>query len=203
MTGRLCLLSDLRTPNLCPATTGIGGISIEVVGGATTTSADDGSFSVASPGGSIAKLRIAYGGDDYRDVLVPVGLVDGAASGLRMPLVTDALWDNLLTTVGVVEPGGSASIISYFVKGSIAATGVEVQSPSGTTNFPIYDRPNDPPDDWIAGALTGPRGAAIMVGVPAGSPEASFLVIPADSASFDVDAPVEANALTFVTVALP
>jgi hypothetical protein len=199
------VVNDMRVPDECPAASGIGGVSIEVAStGATTTTSDDGSFSIASPGGSVASLRIAFGDDGYRDVLVPVGLTSGSASGLQLPLLTDAKWQSLLATIGVIEPDGTASIASYFVNGDFAVTGVEVIAPAGSSGFPLYDRPNDPPDDWIAGALTGPRGAVLMLGVPASSPTVSFLAIPPEGSSITVDdVVVEANALTFVTVSLP
>lgn len=203
ISGRLCIVDDVRIPELCPTVSGIGGVPIEV-NGVTTTSADNGSFSVASPGGSIAKLRIAFGDDGYRDVVVPIGLSNGTASGLKLPLIRETTWQSLLTRASAIEPDNSASIASYFVRGDFAVTGVEVQAPAGSTTFPIYDRPNDPPDDWAAGALTGPRGAAIMVGVPASNPDVSFLVIPPDGAPLTTaGVPVEADALTFVTVSLP
>lgn len=203
ISGRLCLIDDLRNPEDCTATSGLADISIEISGGASTLSRDNGSFTLPSPGGSIADLQIAFGDDGFRDALIPIGLADGSAEDLLIPLVPETVWESLLVTVGVLEPDATSSIAAYFVDAQgDPVPNAEVIVPSGTIEPPLYDGPSGP-EDWLAGGLTGASGAVLMIGVPSIEPEVSFIVSRMADIQSVGGVPVQPNVLTFVTVALP
>ncbi len=176
ISGRLCLVDDMREPLACDASTALADITIVVLGsGASTTTASDGSFSLPSPGGTDAILKIAEGADGFRDVLSPIKLVDDAALNLELPAIPDLTWQSLLNDVGLIEPDASASIATYLVKDGLPLADAEITPPVGTVSAPVYDGPNDP-NDWSSGGLTGTRGACIMVGVPSVESSVSFEV---------------------------
>ncbi len=204
--GRLCWVNDMRNPGLCPQVPGLNGLEIEIENidtGDKTTTYDNGLFSLPPSSGNIARLRIAFNDQAFTNALIPIGLSDGSASGVNLPLVPVSVWQDLLFFVGVNEPGGTASLASYFVRGANGVPAVSVQPPSGTSGVPFYDGDLGP-NDWSVGGATGNFGASIMVGVPAGSPTVSMVATPVQSQNVSITGiPVEANVLTFITVALP
>ena len=132
-----------------------------------------------------------------------MGLVNGVAQGLSLPLVPDAVWQSLLTTVGVAEPDGSASLATYLLDNAgDPVPSAEVVVPEGSTVAPLYDGLTSP-NDWQSGGLTGDAGAILMLGVPADIATVSFDVT-VDATLLTVsDVSVLPDVLTFVTVSLP
>ncbi len=202
--GRLCLTNDLRIPGTCPSTTAIGGITIEdVLTGAKTTSEDSGTFTLPATQGNYTQLRVAFDDNDYRDVLVPIGLLDGIASGVELPLVPELVWQDLIFFVGINEPASTASIAAYFIRANNPVADVTVAVPEGTSGVPIYDGPAGP-NDWTPGGGTGINGGAILLGVPSGSPQVDLDFTLSAGENLTVQGvALEPNVLTFITVALP
>jgi hypothetical protein len=202
--GRLCLVNDLRTPSTCGPATGLGGIIVEnAQTGARATSEDNGNFTLPAGAGASAQLHVAHETGDYRDVVVPIGLIDGVASGVELPLVPTLVWQDMIFVVGMNEPAGTASIASYFVRNGSAVTNVTVTAPAGTSGVPIYDGLQGP-NDWAPGGGTGARGAAILLGVPVAGPTVDLVATPLGEENFTaLGIPLESDALTFITVALP
>jgi hypothetical protein len=205
--GRLCLVSDLRLHDQCPSLTGLGGIKIEnAITGATTTSDDNGNFTLPAAQGNYTQIRVAYDDEAYRDVLVPIGLVDGRASGVQLPLVPALVWQDLIFVIGMNEPEATASLAAYFVRidnldASVA--GVTITVPQGTAGVPVYDGPGGP-FDFTPGGGTGQRGAAILLGIPTTDPKIDLVTTPFGQENFIAPGvALEPNVLTFITVALP
>jgi hypothetical protein len=205
ISGRLCLVEDMRTPLLCESTEALGGIVVELVEtGATTLTASDGGFLLPSPGGSSVLLKIAEGLDDgFRDVLTRADLINGQAANLRLPAIPDATWQDLRATIGGFEPDDMATIAAFLTRGGVPVTDADLLPPAGSLSAPFFAGPLGP-DDWDAGRLTGESGGVLVFGAPANEPLVQLTVSPpqGDPQTFG-EVPVLPNYLTFQPLDLP
>lgn len=199
--GRLCLAIDMRDPLRCDTDTGLGGIAMDI-GGQATTSSDDGSFSVPATDDLKALVKIAEGDDGYRDIVSSITLEDDGQADVRLPLIADATWQSLLTQNGLLEPDGTASIAIYLKRGGQPITGAQVIPPAGS-EAPRYDGSSiNDPNDWVIGANTGSKGAAIVVRVSSEAPTTNFELFESGKLTSISDVPVLPDFLSFVPISL-
>ena len=188
ITGRVCLLGDVRVPASCAAT-GAGGITV-VLGTASATTADDGMFSLVSPGGT--NLVWLAGAAGLVTSVVPV------STSNILPVLTAADYDDMLATNGVILNADQSSIILYVrdATGPLAGAGVTVSPPA---TFPsMHDTANK--SVWVAGD-TGTIGVSWTPGVNTLPGVASVTVGPPAGAAQQFTLPVQDGTITFATVA--
>ncbi len=202
LSGTLCLVSDLRAPFLCPTTDLLEGITVSILGTETSTiTSESGEFSLPAPNAASATLEISFGEDTFRDVLFQVSLTEQGANDVKGPAILETTWQSLLTTVGVAEPGDTASLATYYISAKApfdAIAGVEVTD-SGGTVAPLYDGPLGP-EDWRSGAVTGENGAALLLGLPVDASSIDIDVAGTLTPQQITDIPISADALTVIQV---
>ena len=195
LSGRLCNVVDLRRPLDClPAA--LSGITVrDLASNASATTNASGNFTLAVDVDATLVLAVGLGQDATRDALVPVSTWGGL--GLRAPRVAQSVWDDILTNdVGASEITGTATIAVYVVDvDGLSVSGAEVSTVSDDPVF--YD--DDSAQGWSGvAAATGPRGAALIMSVPAAT--TADLVVTANSMTFSATVPVRADTLTWARV---
>jgi len=202
LSGSVCLVTDMRTPFLCPQTTSLEGIEIRIAGTTISTlSSASGAFSLAAPGIDTYNLQIAYGDTDgYRDVLMPVSVSSGGVENVRLPAIPDSFWLDLTTAVGVAESSDSTGLAVYFQSSEppfAPISGVELSAVGA--NATLYDGPLGI-NDWSPSGLTGASGTALVLGLPNDTATTQFDVSGALSARTISDVPIDPNVLTIVQI---
>lgn len=192
ITGFICLVVDPRNALECPTETALGdpldlsGITIAEVGGtASTTSQDDGSFSLNVTDPDSVLLLVTHA--SLRATAMRVA-VTGPITDILLPSMELGAWTNLVNTLGVLEAAnhGAAAVYVFELVGLEIepVIGAEVIQPAGSTYAPFYDRTTA--YDWTQNGLTGDLGAAMLFGVPVPSNQTSFSVIgPGGSPNLD------------------
>lgn len=194
LTGRICVVTDLRAPDACPVVASRAGVTVSLVGSsATTTSASDGGFTLPVSASAVV-LDAAAGSPTFERSIVPAtvgGVVD-------TPVVTQAAYAAVLGSLGTVVPDGGGAVVAYVVDGASPATGVAFATIAGSSLAPFYD--NGSATAWTQSGGTGAAGVALLVDVPAGSVQLDGTAPDARVARATV--PVVADAITFVEIAL-
>jgi hypothetical protein len=187
ITGRVCLLSDVRQPGAC-AGTGAGNITVQL-GTASALTADDGAFSLISPGG--ANLVWNVSAADLVPSVMPLG-----ASNL-LYAVPAVLYEDMLTTNSVVVGATEGAIVVFVRDQSGPVQGADVAvTPASATYDPLYDTADAV--TWAPGD-TGPFGASWVPALGQGT--ATVTVTPPSAGAQVVNnVPVAGGALTFLTV---
>ncbi|MBL9014884.1 MAG: hypothetical protein JNL83_11945 [Myxococcales bacterium] len=188
ITGRVCLLADVRVPASCAAT-GAGNIAV-TLGAAGAMTADDGMFSLVSPGGT--GLVWSIGRADLVPSVVPV------TTSNILPIMTSVDYDDMLTTNGVILNAGEGALVVHVrdAAGPLAGAGVTV-TPSAT-----YPAMHDTATKtvWVAGN-TGPLGVSWTPGISSLQSTASVTVTPPTGAAQQLVLPIRDGAITFASVA--
>lgn len=185
---RVCLLSDLRAPATCAAT-GAGGIGVRL-GASQAVTADDGSFSILSTGGTGLVWQIA--GTGIENSLVPL------STAVLLPAITTAYYDDMLSTNGVILNAGQGSLI-VFVRdsaGPLAGANVTLVAPAASSYPPM--REGATAVDWVPGN-TGASGASWTPGIVAGA--IGVAVTTQTAAMQTLSVPIADGAITFATAA--
>lgn len=197
-TGQLCLINDLRDPTTCATDTDLT-VDVATLDGPETTADASGVFSLPRPDGDTTfYLKVAFNSADFHNAMVPI---DIGQSLPRVPIVTEAAWQALVTNVGLVETDGTGSIVAYLSDTGAPLVGAEVIQPTGGA-VPVYDGPIDA-NDWNSGATTGAFGAAIMTNVSSASAEVAYSVSAGAGLEIVNGVPLVDNALTFSFFELP
>ncbi|MEJ7600506.1 MAG: hypothetical protein WKG01_21535 [Kofleriaceae bacterium] len=188
LSGRVCAMQDLRTFAPC-ATGGLLGVTV-TLGGSTTVTGDDGSFSMIMPTGSNLVWRVSGA------PLVP-SVVPYSASTL-LPAVDIETYNNLLNANGRSLTSGQGSIVARIVQLGQPAVGVTATTDAVFET--LYDGANATTwDQDIEG--TGARGVAWLTGVPIGA--ATLEVTPVVGTPTNHVHLVEDLAITFPTIEIP
>ncbi len=192
-TATLCLIEDLQSPTVCRTDLSLANILIEdLETGATATTDESGNFSIdVFEGTTKVKLKVGFADAAYKNAIVPIAV----ASQGDVPLFTEVTWTALLNANGAADP--TASILAYATANGVTIEGIEMEPPSGTLVAPLYDGPGGP-NDWISGGVTGPKGAALMLGVPIDSPNVSITIRPDSGLQTLADIPVLDGATTIL-----
>ena len=185
LTGRVCVLADLRQPTMC-AGTGAGNITV-TLGTAMATTADDGMFSLVSPGGTNLSWTIV--GADVVTSVVPL------STSNILPAITATYYDDMLTANGVIINSGEGSLVLFVRDATGALPGAAVTLTPTATFLPMHDTSNK--SVWSQGN-TGPAGVSWTPGATAGS--VSVRVSPPAGTAQQVSLPIVDGAITYTTI---
>ncbi len=188
-TGRVCLMTDLRTPTLNCSTTMAGGLTV-TLGSQTAMTAADGSFSLVPPIGNLLVWHV-------RGTLLVTSAIPYSGQTV-LPAITDAAYNDLLqsNSVTMVQPG-QGSLVMQVVRNSVALAGAKMALTS--QNNILYDA-NDA-TQWNQNTTTGTRGVIWAPGVAAGT--LSYTITPAVGNKLTGTVAIEDQTITFVTQEVP
>jgi hypothetical protein len=199
--GRVCVLTDLRRvgdPAAC-ASTGVMQRNLTVsLGTKTAVPGDDGSFTIAAPLGGGLVWHVT--GRDVITSVMPFGIDN------TIPVLSDIVYGELLATNMVILLDQQGAIVVRVVKAGGAATQVVATSNPAGNRLALYD--SNSSDVWNEGVVgTGPKGVVWFADVPLAvmPPSTATIVLtpPGGGSAVRITAPVENQAITFVTVELP
>jgi hypothetical protein len=189
LSAHVCLLIDPRDQTTC-AGSGAGGLTV-TLGTAQSTTADDGTFTINRPSGSMIMWAVTG------TTVVPSISIFSAQTSV--PAMPTALYAQLLGDNGVVAQTGQGDVFLRVASGSAAVTGATATIQPAGIYGTFYD--GSTPSNWT-GRSTGAFGAAWMPQVTAGT--ATVTVTPqAGSAATLGDVPVVDGTLTFLTEEIP
>jgi hypothetical protein len=186
VTGRVCLIPDLRTPTAC-ATTGAANITVQL-GAETTMTADDGMFSLIATGGTNLVWRVSGSG-------LVSSTVPFSTSNI-LPIITADLYNDITGSNGVIVNSGEGSLVLYVRQGAAPLMSANVTVDPTATYLPM--RNSNDPLTWVQGT-TGSAGVSWIPGVTAGT--TTVTVAPMMGVQQVVMLPIDDGAITFATVA--
>ncbi len=190
LAGRVCLITDLRTPTAGCSQTGAAGITVQL-GTSTATTLADGTFSIPPVPGTGLVWRIS--GADLAPSVIPF------STSTILPALGAQTYLDLKNANSVIENSGEGSVVLAIARGGAPLAGVNVTSDPVASYPALGDRPNA--TNWVPGA-TGTYGISWTPGIIAG-PTRLTLVPPDGLDVVTVDVPIEDGAITFATVAIP
>lgn len=188
VSGRVCLVTDLRAPLTCAAT-GAAGITV-TLGTRMATTAADGSFKIAAPSGTGLVWRTSA--SDLVTMLMPFGV------STTIPAITLDAWSDILASNGVMLVPGEGSIVARVVKGTSLQMGARAASTPAARFATLYDGPSALA--W-RDVSTGPAGTAWIPGAGVGAN--TLQITPASGSDAMQSVLVEDQAITYVTIDLP
>jgi hypothetical protein len=190
--GRACLLADPRFFAVC-ADTGAAGLTVALAG-RTVTTGTNGSFAMSPPQGT-ANLVFTVSGPNIITSTQPFAAVN------TIPVLTQQMFNNVLTANGITLTQGSGSILASVVtRGGFPAVGVTAVSTPSPAFGPFFDG-TTPTAFTLNG--TGARGVVFFPGVSVGPASLTFTDL-ATSGETTVDGvQVVDGGLTLVDAVLP
>jgi hypothetical protein len=164
--GRVCTATDLRSPEACTAHPGAGLPVSDLVSGAMTRTASDGSFTLPLPGAASALVDVENGGDI---TLTPtVANIEDLADVAVIPIVDTTTLVDLSTSLGAPVGTGQGVLVLFVRNGSGSGQpGFVATPPPGLVNGVFYDDTTSL--GWAANGVTGPVGGVLMLGVAPGT----------------------------------
>jgi hypothetical protein len=199
--GRVCLLIDPRIVSACSPVGG-GGLTI-TVGGLTTQTADNGSFSVSMPApitvptGPTATLTVTG-----TDIVPSTTLVaTSATTAMLVPVMPAGLFQQVLDDENVVVPSNEGTVIATVEDATgLPVAGVAEFSAPPSAFGPFYATSNPMAFSTTA---TEQLGMSLFPGIPTGTADLTF-----DNAGFTAETTVNgvqviANGVTFANATLP
>jgi hypothetical protein len=190
ITGRVCLL--LTTPQSltgCAASTA-GGITV-TLGTESTTTADDGSFTLMRPA-STTDLYWYVSASDLKTSVIKYG------STTTLPSITTNDYDEMVTALNATVSTGQGALMTRITRMGSAVSGATVAALPAGDSIPYYDEPGVP--GWQT-QQTGSYGVAWLPSLPTGSVQLT-VTSNAMQKSFAGNL-VVANAITFVVAEIP
>ncbi len=187
LTGRVCLITDLRQLGDC-ATTGADGLTV-TLGSYEAVTEDDGTFIIEGSQGTSVAWRIT--GPNI------VTSVQGLSIVHQIPAIRSSRYADLLLDNGIILNPGEGSIVVEVLENNAPRSGALASTNPQASFATRYD--GNSALVWDQDQ-TGLFGIAWLPGVDAG---ASLLTIdPAAGANVDTTITVEDGAITFVRVSL-
>jgi hypothetical protein len=188
VSGRVCVLGDLRQLTRCNAT-GAGGLKVALGTGSGTTNAD-GTFAFPAQLGFTWHVTGA--------AIIP-SVTFGTDS--TIPVLTEAAYTDLLEGNGELVPDEDhGAIVIRVVRGGSSVAGVKAALSPLADSDTRYD-PDNNPTVWST-ASTGGNGVVWVPGVRLPGPVAVTLST-TDGRTATTTVPVERQAITFVTQSVP
>ena len=198
LTGRVCLLADLRavpSATTC-ATTGADGITV-TLGTATAMTIDDGSFSIAMPVGS--NLVWTASGAGLVTSLVPL------TTAAVIPAIGADLYNDMLGANGVIINSGQGALVVRVLRGTVPAADASAALVPEATSPALAATVADPLT-WLEDE-TSSIGMLWIPGidVPLTSAAAPDLTVSlgAETPLQLANVPIADGALTFLTAQFP
>lgn len=196
LTGQVCIVSDLRQPDACPAVANRAGVTVRVRGtGASAVSGADGRFAIAASGAVV--LELAEGAVLLESAVVPAA---AATPLVNAPVISSQDWQAVLDAIGQVQPDDAGAIVLYVEDaGGAAVSGATMDGVAGSTVVPHYD--DGAALAWRTAGGTGTQGVALFLDVAPGTVTLNGLA-PGPLPVTLAGVPVIADAITFVRVRL-
>ena len=191
ISGRVCLLTSATTLSQCAAS-GAGGLTV-AIGGAQTTTAPDGTFSLATPSGTNLGFTVSGAG-----VVTSSQLFSPTNT---IPVMSQAMWNQLLAASSISLASGTGSIMASIVDASgNPISGVTGTSAPASAFGPLFD--GSAPGTFVLDA-TGERGVALFPGVNVGSASLTFNDIATGGESTVAGVQVFDGGITYLETVLP
>ena len=186
ITGRVCIVSDIRTLTPCGAAQGI----TVTLGTRTTTTGTDGTFTIPAPSSGGLVWRAAKVG--FVSSVVPFGVAT------TIPMIDEEAYLALQNANGVVLSAGQGSIAVRVIRNGAAQAGA-VATVQPFAEYPVkYDGPTSLA--WTQ-TSTGAAGAIWVPGAVLGTNIVTVTPTSGNGASASVL--VEDQAITYTTIELP
>jgi hypothetical protein len=200
ITGRVCLLTDLRKLTTCSAT-GAKGLAVLLGTRTVAIDHDDGTFTIAAPLGTDLTWHVKSSQDQN---IITSAMPFGADN--TIPVVRTALYQDLLNANGVMVLDQQGSVVVRVVSGVTPVANVKATS-SVASSVTLYDTGNTSTDrrlDWNDSPTggTGPAGAVWFPDVPLAVRPPTLTTItltPQSGTSVFTPVAVENQTITFVT----
>lgn len=197
VSGRVCIVRDLRLPTSCDATVSAAGVRV-TLGGRTPAAppAATGEFTIIAPLGTDLVWR-ATGAN-----LIPTVMPFGTDN--TIPVVPDGLYTDLVSqNHAAIAPAGQGSVVVRAVTGASSAPGVTATSNLVSANLtPLYDADNSR-TDWREVGPTQSAGVMWFPGVNVTTTPARVTLTRNGGTPVVVSVDVEELAITFVTQDVP
>lgn len=197
ITGRVCVLIDPRIVSACSPIGG-GGLTV-TVGGLTTQTAVDGSFSVTAPSSSPEPST-----SQPTVTVTGVGIVPSttvvATNPTQVPVMPAGLFQQVLDDENLVVPSSEGTVIATVEDATgLPLAGVAEFAAPASAFGPFYATSN--PTAFTT-TTTGQLGMSLFPGIPAGAVDLTF-----DNAGFTSETTVNgvqviANGVTFANATL-
>ncbi|HXU72270.1 MAG TPA: hypothetical protein VN947_23260 [Polyangia bacterium] len=197
--GVVCVLGDVRDYRTCTtAAQGVLRISVEETRDQTTTDAA-GHFTLKlSQKLDIATIGVVDPANNFAPTVVPLRLTAGVASGVALPVVTQATLQTLELDNGLqADPG-----LGIFLGWAVDATGAPVAGVSSGNHAALYD--DNAPNALSPGTATHNDGTVAFFNVPPTTLSLTLTPPPTVPVSGDVfTLPIRPGAVTASTLVLP
>jgi hypothetical protein len=195
ITGRVCLVTDLRDPTACADTQVVRNVTVSIGATRTAIPNERGDFTISAPLGPFV-WRVS--GRDVITSIVPFG------ADTRLPVIDAELYTEMLSVNRVMRPAELVtSIVLRVLSGTTAVANVTAVSNPATADLAFYD--DDDVLDWRSDRLgTGPKGVVWLPDIPLTTTTATATVTltPPQGAIVNTQVTVEDQAITFVTIEL-
>jgi hypothetical protein len=197
VTGRVCILKDLRQPTLCDTNQDASKVSVSI-GGRTPVSPPTrtGEFSIFAPLGTDLVWHAT--GTNFARTAMPFGTDN------LVPIVPDALYnDLLLQNIGALLQEGQGSVVVRAVTGAVPATGVSATTTLVSGNVvPRFDADTSA-TDWREVGPTESHGVLWFPGVQTTTTPARITLTRAPGSPAVVSVNVEEATISFLTRDVP
>lgn len=194
LTGQVCVVSDLRQPDACPAVASRIGVTVQVRGTADmAVSGADGRFELAATGAVVLEL----GALGLERSVVPAA---PATPLVNAPVISSQDWQAVLDAIAQVQPDDAGAIVLYVEDaGGAAVSGATMDPIAGSTVVPHYD--DGGALAWRTAGGTGAQGVVLFLDVSPGTVTLDG-VAPGPRPVTLAGVPVVADTITFVRVRL-
>lgn len=197
VTGRVCIIKDLRQLTTCDTTKDASVVKLSI-GGRTPASppARTGEFTIFAPLGTDLVWHAT--GSNFASSAMPFGTDN------LIPIVPDALYnDLLLQNIGSTLPAGQGSVVVRAVTGTVPAVGVAATTTLISGNaIPRYDADTSA-TDWREVGPTQSAGVVWFPGVQVTTTPARITLTRTGGTPVSVTVNVEDQTITFVTQDVP
>lgn len=196
LTGRVCAITDLRTPTVC-GTANVSGLTVSIGTTRTATPNARGDFTISAPLGPFV-WRVS--GNNFNTSIIPV------SGDNTLPVISDVLYMELLAANHVVRPAEelTSAVVRVVQGGTTPVVSVVATSNPATADLPLYDD-NDVLIWRSDNRGTGTNGSVWLPDLPVasgGTGEVTVTLQPPQGAAVSPKVPIVDQAITFVTVEL-
>jgi hypothetical protein len=194
--GRVCVITDLRTPTAC-SNANASGLTVSIGTTRTATPNARGDFTINAPLGPFL-WRVT--GNGFNTSIVPV------SGDNTLPVISDVLYMEMLAANHVVRPAEevTSAVVRVVQGGTMPVVSVLATSNPATADLPLYD--DNDIFIWRSDNLgTGSNGSVWLPDLPVangGTGAVTVTLKPPQGSSVSTVVPLEDQAITFVTVEL-
>ena len=196
ITGRICVVSDPRTPDTgCSTSANNAGGARVALGANATFTANDGTFTLAQPTGTNLVWHVS--GQNLYSSVMPFG------TGTTIPAMTLSDYADLQNNNGVVPDQNDGDLFVRVTRGGAALANAKGASTPASFAGPLYDGATLLV--WKSGSnqATGALGTIWLPTTPIGAASVSVTPMGATAPIVIPGVPVEAESITWISVDVP